>query len=134
MLALAFHQLKLVHRLVHEFDLIAIEDLNVKGLADSTLAKDVRDAAWGQFTRILTDKAEEAGRTLVLVNPHNTSQTCSGCGALPVERKTLSIRTHVCGRCGLRLDRDVNAARNILRLGESQQRTPGCEVHLPQAA
>jgi len=123
------HQFKLAHRPVREFDVICLEDLNVKGLADSTLAKDVRDAAWAQFTRILTDKAEEAGRQVVLVNPRNTSQRCSGCGALPAERKPLSVRKHVCGECGLRLDRDVNAARNILRLGESEQRTSGCEVH-----
>jgi putative transposase len=64
-----------------------------------------------------------------LVNPRNTSQRCSGCGALPAERKPLSVRKHVCGECGLRLDRDVNAARNILRLGASEQRTSGCEVH-----
>jgi putative transposase len=119
---------------VRDYKLICLEDLNVKALADSTLAKDVRDAAWGQFTRILTDKAEEAGRTLVLVNPRNTSQQCSGCGALPAERKPLSARMHECDECDLQLDRDVNAARNILRLGESQQRTPGCEVHVPRAA
>ena len=124
------HQFKLAKRLTDEFDLICIEDLNVKGLADSFLAKDCRDAAWGQFARILADKAEEAGRQLVRVNPRNTSQMCSGCGAPPAERKTLSIRTHECGECGLTLDRDVNAARNILRLGASQQRTTGCETPL----
>jgi putative transposase len=117
------HQFKLGHRLTHEFDLIVIEDLNVKGLADSVLAEDCRDAAWGQFTRILADKAEEAGRTLVRVNPRNTSQVCSGCGALPAVRKTLSVRTHHCENCGLVLDRDINAARNVLRFGASQQGT-----------
>jgi putative transposase len=127
------HQFKLAHRLVSEFDVICLEDLNVKGLADSTLAKDVRDAAWGQLTRILTDKAEEAGRSLVLVNPRNTSQQCSGCGNVPDVSKKLSIRTHQCGECGLTLDRDVNAARNILWLGGSQQRTPGCETQLAAA-
>jgi putative transposase len=127
------HQLKLAHRLVNEFDLIAIEDLNVKGLADSTLAKDVRDGAWGQFASILTDKAVEAGRSLVLVNPRNTSQTCSGCEYLPVEKKTLSVRVHECVECGLVLDRDVNAARNILRLGGSQRRTPGRDIQLAAA-
>jgi putative transposase len=124
------HHFKLAKRLTDEFDLICLEDLNVKGLADSNLAKDVRDAAWGQFVSILTDKAAEAGRSLVLVNPRNTTQTCSGCGHLPGKRKTLSVRMHACTECGLRLDRDVNAARNILRLGESQQRTPGCETQL----
>ena len=124
------HQFKLAKRLTDEFDLICIEDLNVKGLADGYLAKDCRDAAWGQFARILADKAEEAGRTLVRVNPRNTSQVCSGCGALPAVPKTLSVRTHECGVCGLVLDRDVNAAANILRLGASQQRMTGCVVPL----
>lgn len=128
------HQFKLAKRLTDEFDLICLENLNVKGLADGWNAKDVRDAGWGQFTSILTDKAEEAGRTLVLVDPRNTSQACSGCESLPAKRKTLAVRTHECAVCGLRLDRDVNAARNILRLGESQQRTPGRETQFLQAA
>jgi putative transposase len=67
-----------------------LEDLQVKALADSYLSKDVRDAAWRQFIGILTDKAEEAGRIVVLVDPRNTSQTCSACGRLPAERKKLS--------------------------------------------
>jgi putative transposase len=128
------HQFKLARMLVERYDLIVIEDLEVQRLADGHLAKDVRDAAWGQFMRILADKAEEAGRQLVSVNPKNTSQMCSNCGALPAERKTLVQRVHTCCECGLQLDRDVNAARNILRLGVSQQRIAGCEisVRLPE--
>lgn len=106
----------------------------MKGLAESPLAKDVRDQAWAQFRSILADKAEEAGRQLVLVNPMNTSQACSNCGVLPSEPKTLSIRTHECAECGLALDRDVNAARNILRLGESRHRLLGCDVRLATSA
>jgi putative transposase len=128
------HHFKLACRLTRDFDLICLEDLQVKALADSYLSKDVRDAAWRQFIDILTDKAEEAGRIVVLVDPRNSSQTCSDCGRLPAERKKLSARMHECRECGLRLDRDVNAARNILRLGESQQRLNGCEVHLARAA
>lgn len=124
------HQFKLAKTLTDRFDLICLEDLNVKGLADSFLAKDVRDQAWGQFTSILTDKAAEAGRIVVLVNPRNTSQMCSDCEHVPKTRKPLSQRTHSCNECGLTLDRDVNAARNILRLGGSQQRTPGCNIQL----
>lgn len=112
------HHFKVAHSLVERFDLICVEDLAVKGLADSKLAKDVRDQAWAQFTGILADKAEEAGRSLVLVDPKNTSQMCSGRGRIAPKR--LSVRTHSC-ECGLDLDRDVNAARNILRLGASQQ-------------
>lgn len=112
------HHFKTARSLVERYDVVCIEDLHVKGLADSILAKDVRDQAWGQFARILADKAEEAGRLVVLVNPKNTSQICSGCERLVP--KALGVRTHACS-CGLTLDRDVNAARNILRLGASQQ-------------
>jgi putative transposase len=105
--------------LVKRFDVICVEALNIRTLADSNLAKDVRDQAWGGFVRILADKAEEAGRRLVLVNPKNTTQMCSNCGQIVPKRR--EERIHSC-RCGLVLDRDVNAARNILRLGASQQR------------
>ena len=98
--------------LVRRFDLIAAEDLNTKGLAQGWLAKSIHDAAWGQFIEILQVKAEEAGREVVLVNPRGTSQECSGCGArVP---KKLHVRIHRCDGCGLILDRDVNAAKNIL--------------------
>jgi putative transposase len=66
--------------LVREYGLIAVEDLNVKGLAGSMLAKSVHDAGWSQFVSILSDKAECAGRTLVKVNPAGTTQRCSACG------------------------------------------------------
>lgn len=116
-----FH-FKTARKLVHQYDLIAVEDLNVRGLSRGMLAKSVNDAAWGQFLRILCAKAEEAARTVVAVNPSGTSQVCSGCGCEPRERKTLSVRTHRCSECGLVLDRDTNAARNILHLAASAKR------------
>src|SRR5690606_2761974 len=70
----------------------------------------------------LCAKAEEAARTVVAVNPSGTSQVCSGCGCEPRERKTLAVRTHRCSECGLVLDRDTNAARNILHLAASAKR------------
>jgi putative transposase len=98
--------------LVRDYGLIAVEDLNVKGLAGSMLAKSVHDAGWSQFISILSDKAEEAGRTLVKVNPAGTTQACSSCGAhVP---KKLSDRWHR-RPCGLSISRDMNAALNILR-------------------
>jgi putative transposase len=112
------HQHKLARRLVREADVIYIEDLNVKALAESHLAKDVRDQAWSQFRTILADKAVEASRLLELVDPRGSSQECSGCGA--VVKKPLSQRIHRCS-CGLTLDRDVNAARVILRRGERRR-------------
>jgi len=112
---------KLARRLVTEADVIYLEDLNVKALADGDLAKDVRDQGWSQFRDILADKAVEAGRSLALVDSRGTSQECSGCGA--IVRKPRGERTHSCPGCGLRVNRDVNAARVILRRGERQRET-----------
>jgi putative transposase len=100
------------HKLVKEHDLIAVEDLNIKGLARTRLSKSILDAAWGRFITILDAVAVKCGVRVVKVSPHGTSQNCSGCGAkVP---KTLSIRLHECHKCGLEMDRDENAARNIL--------------------
>jgi len=88
------------------------------GSAKSGLNKSIQDAGWGQFVGYCTYKAENAGRTVVQVNPRYTSQVCSGCGT--IRKKTLEERWHSC-ECGTELDRDHNAAINILRLGRSQQ-------------
>jgi len=107
-----FHH-KTAHRLIQQYGSIAHEDLHVRGIARTRLAKSTHDAGWTQFLTILHSKAEEAGVTVIAVSPHNTTQMCSGCGALPTTPKTLKDRVHTCS-CGLVLDRDVNAARNIL--------------------
>jgi len=107
---------KLALRLVRENDVLCVEDLNIQGLAQMILSRQVHDAGWGQFINILAYKAESAGRELVKVNPRGTSQTCSVCEA--VVPKDLSVRVHRCP-CGYVADRDVNAARNVLRLGQS---------------
>ena len=104
---------KAARQIVNRFGLIALEDLNVVGLAGSMLAKSVHDAGWGIFLAHLSVKAEWAGRTIVRVDPRNTTQACSGCGVLVP--KTLSERWHHCPECGLSLGRDANAARNILQ-------------------
>jgi putative transposase len=80
--------------------------------------KSINDAGWSQFVQFCTYKAESAGRNVVHVNPRYTSQVCSGCGT--VKKKTLDERWHSC-ECGCSLDRDHNAAINILRLGRSHQ-------------
>jgi len=102
--------------IVQRFDSIAVEDLNVNGLAQMRLAKQVHDAAWAQFTAILASKAESAGREFYRVDPRGTSQECSGCQ----ERvpKGLHVRVHECPHCGLVEDRDVNAAVNVQRRGQ----------------
>jgi putative transposase len=109
----------LSRRLVAQFGLIAVEDLNVQGLTRGYLAKDVGDQGWAEFLRLLVYKAEDAGTQVIRVPPSGSSRVCSGCGSsVP---KPLTERTHSCPNCGLVLDRDVNAARNILRLGLSRQ-------------
>jgi putative transposase len=105
------HHFQVAAKLVSGFSLIAVEDLNVEGLARSRLARDVNDAAWGGFLQILSDKAESAGRKVVKVDPRHTSQTCPECGT--VEPKSLSERIHRCA-CGYKADRDVAAAQVIL--------------------
>lgn len=87
--------------------------------AKAGLNKSILDAGWGTFVEYVTYKAESAGVSVILVNPQYTSQICSGCGA--VRKKDLDERWHLC-ECGCSLDRDHNAAINILRLGQSQQR------------
>jgi len=105
-----FH-FKTANYLLSKYDAIAHEDLNVKGLARTKLAKSVLDAGWSSFLSILTNKAVNAGLLAVPVSAHNTSQDCSNCGEkVP---KKLHIRWHDCPYCGCSLDRDHNAAINI---------------------
>ena len=81
--------------------------------AKSGLNKSILDAGWGTFVMFCSRKAEEAGGAVVRVPPKNTSQECSGCRKMVP--KDLSVRWHSCPQCGAELDRDHNAARNILR-------------------
>ena len=98
--------------LVREYDLIAVEALRIRAMARSALAKDVHDASWAKFISMLSYKAEKSGAQLVQVDPRHTSQLCSACGAkVP---KKLADRRHECPQCYLSIDRDLNAARNIL--------------------
>jgi putative transposase len=108
-----FHYLT-AHKLCKKYDLIGIEDLNIRALTKTRLAKSIFDAAWGQFSRILETVAVIRGNWIVKVNPYGTSQKCSGCGEnVP---KDLSVRMHNCPHCGTVLDRDHNAAINIKNL------------------
>ena len=103
--------------LVARFSVIAVEKLNIKGLAGGMLAREVHDAAWGRFNQMLRYKAERAGSRMVEVDPRFTSQICPECGQ--VAKKNLSQRTHSCD-CGCVLDRDVAAAKVILsRVGNN---------------
>jgi len=112
-----FHH-KTALKLLRDYDAIYLEDLQVANLVRNRhLAKSISDAGWAQFRSILEAKAACAGRRVVAVPAQYTSQDCSGCGArVP---KGLSVRTHVCTSCGLVLDRDENAARNIQWAGQA---------------
>jgi len=117
-----FH--KLSNKLVNNFQFIAFENLNIKGMVKNKyLAKSISDVSWKRFLSMLVYKAEEAGRWAVGVNPRNTSQICSNCSK--IVSKTLAVRIHKCPKCGLIIDRDINAARNILKLALSTVGTTG---------
>ena len=112
-----FHH-QVSRRLINQYDVIAHENLNIKGLARSMLAKPIGDVGWQSFLMILSDKAAEAGRQIVRVNPNGTSQRCI-CGTLVP--KTLQDRWHACPHCQLSVPRDHAAALEILRLGLSRR-------------
>lgn len=106
---------KLARCVVMSADVVAYEDLKVSNLVKNhCLAKSISDAAWYQFRQWIEYFGKVFGVVTVAVPPHYTSQKCSSCGS--VVKKTLSQRTHVC-QCGCKLDRDHNAAINILELG-----------------
>src|SRR5579883_81435 len=105
---------KVAYALVMSSDLIAFEDLQVSNLVKNPyLAKSISDAGWSLFLGWVQYYAGLAGIECIAVPPAYTSQNCSGCGQ--VVQKSLSVRTHCCPHCGLILDRDQNAARNILQ-------------------
>ena len=117
-------------KLVNRFGVIAFENLNVKGMQQNhTLAKSIGDAGWGMFINATRSKAEEAGSKVVLVNPNGTTQICSRCGL--IVKKELRERTHNC-KCGLVIDRDLNSAINIMRLGLQSLGYPTLEAHALQ--
>jgi putative transposase len=124
--------IKLARCVMKSNDFVAIEDLNVKGLVKSNMAKSISDASWSLFRQWLEYFAKVFQRELVAVSPHYTSQDCSGCGQRV--KKSLSTRTHIC-ECGLVLCRDHNAAINILRkaldvVGHTKSLNPCGQINL----
>src|SRR5712692_3033272 len=104
---------KTASTLVTSHDLIAYEHLQIRNMVKNHhLAKSIHDAGWGQFLRWVNYYGAAHAIAVVAVAPQFTSQQCSACGTLV--KKTLSVRTHICPGCGLVLDRDHNAANNIL--------------------
>ncbi|MBW4573751.1 MAG: transposase [Aphanothece sp. CMT-3BRIN-NPC111] len=109
------HAIKLARCVISSNDVAAYEDLRIKNMVKNhCLAKSINDASWYQFRVGLEYFAKVFEKITVAVNPQYTSQECSSCGV--IVKKTLSTRTHVC-KCGCVMDRDENAARNILSRG-----------------
>ena len=113
--------------LVRRYDIICIEDLNVKGMVrNHHLAKSISDASWGNFIAMLTYKAEWNDKRVVKINRYfPSSQTCNVCGHVNKDVKDLSVREWKCPACHSHHDRDVNAAINILRAGLKQYTSAG---------
>lgn len=126
------HAKRIARCVIQSNDLIAYEDLRVKNLVKNhCLAKSINDAGWYQFRKWLEYFGAKFGRVTVAVNPAYTSQNCSNCGT--TVKKSLSTRTHAC-KCGLELDRDWNAAINILNLALSTLGHSGTWVLNPNAS
>ena len=105
-----FHD-KTAKPLLDRYDLIGFEDLNVKGWAKTRFAKSILDAGWSEFIAIVACKAQSAGKMTIAVNPNGTTQNCSSWGTRIA--KTIANRWHSYHLCGLKWDRDVNAAINV---------------------
>jgi putative transposase len=126
------HAKKVARCVIQSNDLVAYEDLRIKNLVKShCLAKSINDAGWYQFRKWLEYFGVKFGKVTVAVNPALTSQNCSSCGNQVT--KSLSMRTHVC-KCGFILDRDWNAAINILKLALSTTGHVGTWVLDPNAS
>jgi putative transposase len=109
------HAVKLARCVITSNDVVVYEDLSIKNMVKNhCLAKSINDASWYQFRLFLEYFGKVYKRITIAVNPQYTSQACSSCGV--IVKKSLSVRTHTC-RCGFVLDRDHNAARNILGRG-----------------
>ncbi|MCM3654792.1 RNA-guided endonuclease InsQ/TnpB family protein [Metabacillus litoralis] len=110
---------KLSYNLAKDYSVIAVENLNIRNMVrNRKLSKSISDAGWGMFRNMLAYKCEKNGGVLIKVEPTFTSQDCSCCNNRV--KKSLSIRTHICTKCGTVLDRDYNAAINILQKAKEE--------------
>lgn len=125
---------KTARRYVEAYETIVVEDLNTAGMIKNRhLAKSIADASWSKFVKILEQKAESAGARVVKVPAHFTTQQCGECRKLVP--KSLSVRMHTCPYCGHTANRDVNAAKNILRAwtGPSERNVVDCRKRAPRS-
>jgi putative transposase len=112
--------------LVRENQVSYVEDLNIVGMVGNrTLARAIHDAGWGQFVRLLHEKAQRYGRTVHAVDRWlASSKTCSACGHV-MDDMPLRVREWACPACATVHDRDHNAAKNILAAGRAERRNAG---------
>lgn len=105
--------------MIRRYDLICVEDLNVKGMVSNhKLAKHIQDASWSTFLNYLQYKADWNDKQIIRIDRfYPSSQTCSDCGYVNRKVKDLSVRGWTCPNCGRKHDRDINAATNILKEG-----------------
>jgi putative transposase len=127
---------KLSNYYAREYDLVAVEDLDAKGLVELPgNSRNRAGAALGTFLRMLEYKCEREGTHFVTVNPRGTTKECASCGVST--DKPLWVREHSCPACGFEADRDANAAWNILsrgikkRLGAGRSESTPVETALP---
>lgn len=115
------HAHKVSTKIASQYGMVVFEKLSIDRMVKNhKLAAAIMDATWGKLRQLTAYKVERRSGRVILVDPNGTSQKCSGCGA--VVWKDLSVRVHECQSCGLVLDRDHNAALNILKLGLEQAR------------
>ncbi|MHB8359792.1 MAG: RNA-guided endonuclease InsQ/TnpB family protein, partial [Thermoplasmataceae archaeon] len=106
---------------------VCVEKLDIREMiSDGKYPRSISDAGWRSFVSILKSKAEKMGVAIIEVEPRGTTQGCSGCGE--IVPKTIRERRHRCPTCGLDLDRDHNAARNILQRGLARTGPAGHNV------
>lgn len=127
---------KFSRRIVDQYQKIAVGDVSSSKLAKTKMAKSVLDSGWYMLKTQLQYKGQQAGRSVEVVDERYTTRACSGCGSLsgPTGRTGLVVRRWVCADCGESHDRDVNAARNILRRAEVSASVCGNEPHQKVAA
>ena len=132
------YQHKLTTWLVREYNLVAVEDLDVKPILETGQnAKNKQDAAWSRFLDLLEYKADLHGTHVVRVEPAGTSKECSSCGV--ATDKPIWVREHSCPACGHTEDRDLNAAKNILnrglqKIGVGRSESTPMQTALPTSA
>lgn len=127
-------QHKQARALARRFDRIGVEDLQVRNMVrNHHLARAIHDASWGDFVFALEWHAAKCGHEIIRYDPRNTTQTCSECGAKAKQRLGLTDRTFACDKCGLVLDRDRNAARNLNpnRRGRPGEGVDGSKTSVP---